>query len=77
MSEDVLAAGQDLESLGLSPREAQVVHLPTTGLSNAVIAQRLQLSLGTVRKHLDNVYNKLGVHGRGPLTAFVLNITGR
>jgi DNA-binding NarL/FixJ family response regulator len=49
----------------------------TTGVANAVIAERLGLAPGTVRKHLDNVYGKLGVHGRGPLIAFVLNISGR
>jgi hypothetical protein len=49
VSEDVLAAGQDLELLGLSPREGQVVHLLIAGLSNAVIAERLRLAPGTVR----------------------------
>jgi DNA-binding NarL/FixJ family response regulator len=76
------AAWQDapvgcLEPLGLSQREAQVVHLVTAGLPNSVIAEQLHLSTGRVRKHLDNVYNKLGVRGRSPLTAFVLNIGGR
>jgi DNA-binding CsgD family transcriptional regulator len=66
-----------LETLGLSRREAQVVHLVTTGMPNEMIAEELHLAPGTVRKHLDNVYNKLGVRGRGALTAFVLDIAGR
>jgi DNA-binding CsgD family transcriptional regulator len=65
-----------LEALGLSGREAEVVHLVTTGMSNVMIAEELHLAPGTVRKHLDNVYNKLGVRGRGALTAFVLDIAG-
>jgi DNA-binding NarL/FixJ family response regulator len=46
-------------------------------MPNVMIAEELHLSPGTVRKHLDNVYNKLGVRGRGALTAFVLDIAGR
>jgi DNA-binding CsgD family transcriptional regulator len=65
-----------LEALGLSGREAEVVHLMTTGMSTVMIADELHLAPGTVRKHLDNVYNKLGVRGRGALTAFVLDIAG-
>jgi ATP/maltotriose-dependent transcriptional regulator MalT len=35
------------------------------------------MSAATVKKHLDNIYGKLGVRGRGPLTAFVLDIAQR
>jgi DNA-binding CsgD family transcriptional regulator len=68
-------SGRTFESLGLSPREAEIVQWVTVGESNAAIAARLHLSPGTVKKHLDNVYGKLGVRGRGALTAFVLDIT--
>ena len=63
------------EALGLSAREAEIVRWVTVGDSNAAIADRLHVSTGTIKKHLDNVYAKLGVSGRGPLTAFVLDIT--
>lgn len=65
---------QRLESLALTAREAEIVRLVTLGEPNASIARKLNISPGTVKKHLDNVYEKLGVHGRGPLTAFVLDI---
>lgn len=71
------AERRSFESLGLSAREAEIVRLVTTGESNGAIASRLHVAPGTVKKHLDNVYNKLGVRGRGPLTAFVLDLAGR
>jgi DNA-binding CsgD family transcriptional regulator len=71
------AQRRSYESLGLSTREAEIVRLVTAGESNSSIAGRLFVSPGTVKKHLDNVYNKLGVRGRGPLTAFLLDITSR
>lgn len=64
-----------LESLLLTPREAEIVHLVTLGEPNSSIARALGISPGTVKKHLDNVYKKIGVGGRGPLTAFVLDVT--
>ncbi len=48
----------------LTPRERELLELVADGKSNAEIAERLWISLGTVRKHLDNVYAKLGVHSR-------------
>ena len=67
--------GRSFEALGLSAREAEIVRWVTVGDSNAAIAARLHVSAGTVKKHLDHVYAKLGVRGRGALTAFVLDIT--
>jgi DNA-binding CsgD family transcriptional regulator len=49
---------------GLTPRETEVVHLLRAGLTNQEIAERLVISTGTVRTHLENVFAKLGVHTR-------------
>ena len=65
------------ETLGLTSREAEVVRGVVDGKSNAAIGEELHLSAGTVKKHLDNIYTKLGVRGRGALTAFVLNVSQR
>ena len=74
---DAPSAGpSDLEALGLTAREADVVQLVMAGVANKDIALRLGMATGTVRKHLDNVYAKLGVHGRGALTAFIYDIGG-
>jgi DNA-binding NarL/FixJ family response regulator len=67
----------DFESLGLTVREAEVVQSVVSGKTNAAIGESLQMSSATVKKHLDNIYTKLGVRGRGPLTAFVLDISQR
>jgi len=66
-----------LHALGLTPREAEIVDYVTKGESNAAIGGALHVSPATVKKHLDNIYTKLGVHGRGRLTAFVLDVLER
>jgi LuxR family maltose regulon positive regulatory protein len=48
----------------LTPREAEVLRLVCDGLSNRAIAQRLVVSLSTVKKHTGNIYGKLGVNSR-------------
>ena len=48
----------------LTKREAEVVGLVAEGLTNGEIAARLFLSPTTVRTHLENVFEKLGVHTR-------------
>lgn len=48
----------------LTPREHEVLGLVAEGLTNAEIASRLWISAGTVRRHLENAYAKLGVHTR-------------
>ena len=48
----------------LSPRELEVLHLVADGLSNGEIAARLTVTVGTVKKHLNNVFGKLQVTSR-------------
>jgi len=48
----------------LSDRELEVLHLLAEGLSNKEIAQRLYISLPTVKSHTRSIYGKLGVHSR-------------
>jgi DNA-binding NarL/FixJ family response regulator len=48
----------------LTPSERKILELLSTGLANKEIAERLGLSTGTVRWHLENIYGKLHVHSR-------------
>ncbi|CAA9281548.1 MAG: Transcriptional activator of maltose regulon, MalT [uncultured Corynebacteriales bacterium] len=48
----------------LTPRERQILRLLGAGLSNTEIAARLFVSTGTVKKHLYNLFGKLGVKTR-------------
>ena len=49
----------------LSGRELEIVLLAARGLSNGQIAATLHLSEATVKRHLANVYEKMGVSSRG------------
>jgi DNA-binding CsgD family transcriptional regulator len=48
----------------LTAREREVVELVAEGMTNAEVARVLWLAPGTVRKHLENAYEKLEVHTR-------------
>ncbi|MEQ9210919.1 MAG: LuxR C-terminal-related transcriptional regulator, partial [Pseudomonadales bacterium] len=56
---------QALHSLGLSEREAQVLTLLCEGHSNSELANKLHVSVNTVKSHLKSIYEKLGVSQRG------------
>jgi DNA-binding CsgD family transcriptional regulator len=60
-----------LEALRLTRREAEVARLAIEGGTNPEISARLRIAPGTVKKHLDNIYAKLGVRGRLELAALV------
>ncbi len=46
------------------PRQTDLLHLVAAGHTNAQIARRLGLSEGTVRPHLENIYERLQVSSR-------------
>lgn len=48
----------------LSERELEILQLIAAGQSNEEIAQTLVIALGTVKKHINNIYGKLDVHSR-------------
>jgi DNA-binding NarL/FixJ family response regulator len=54
----------------LSAREAEVLRLVATGLTNAEVAKELFLSSRTVDWHLSSIYRKLGFHSRTEAARF-------
>jgi DNA-binding NarL/FixJ family response regulator len=67
-----------LERLGeepvgaLSERETEVLVLVARGLSNLQVATELNLSEATVKRHLANVYQKIGVRSRSEAVRMAL-----
>jgi len=64
------ARGEDPVFQTLTPREREVLALLSEGLGNADIAERLSLSEKTVRNHLSNLFDKLGVWTRAQAIVF-------
>lgn len=48
----------------LTPREQQILDRIAAGHSNKMIARELDLSLHTIKRHVANILNKLGVNSR-------------
>jgi pimeloyl-ACP methyl ester carboxylesterase/DNA-binding CsgD family transcriptional regulator len=54
----------------LSQRELEVLRLLATGKSNQEIADELVISVNTARRHVSNVFDKIGVANRAQATAY-------
>jgi two-component system nitrate/nitrite response regulator NarL len=61
----------------LTMRERQVAALLEDGLSNKEIARRLSIELPTVKNHVHNILDKLGVNRRGEAVARLRDEAGR
>lgn len=70
IEKEVVVAGQspinenELQKLNLSTREYEVLQLLAQGYSNAEIAERLFLSLSTIKTHVSNLFVKMDVKSR-------------
>jgi DNA-binding CsgD family transcriptional regulator len=71
--EGSLLLEEQREAPRLTERESEILDLVAVGKTNAEIAEALWIAPGTVRKHLENVYEKLEVHSR---TAAVAKLRG-
>jgi DNA-binding CsgD family transcriptional regulator len=71
VADDALLLEEQLLLPRLTAREREILDLVAKGRTNAEISERLWVSPGTVKKHLDNIYAKLGVHTRSAAAAVV------
>jgi DNA-binding CsgD family transcriptional regulator len=56
----------------LSRREREVLQLAGQGYSNAEIARALFISVATVRKHMEHIFDRIGVRTRSAAAALAL-----
>lgn len=59
------------DSVRLTPRERDVIQLIADGMSNKAIAKELHLSTHTIKSHLRNIMEKLTLHSRLEIAAYV------
>ena len=64
LSEQRAVSAASLAPLGLTQRQAEVLALLANGATVELIARELYITVATVRKHLEHVYLRLGVHTR-------------
>lgn len=69
------AAGKPAQQkgFGLTPRELEIIAAVVAGYANKEIAQKLSISEDTVKHHLTNIFDKLGVSTRLELALFAVN----
>jgi DNA-binding CsgD family transcriptional regulator len=66
------------QELGLSPRQAQIIHLMLQGKGDKQVAQELGISVATVRTHMRRLFDKFDLSDRLELTLLVLaSLRGR
>jgi two-component system, NarL family, nitrate/nitrite response regulator NarL len=61
------------KEFGLTPRERDIVGMVVAGYSNPDIARKCSISEQTVKHHVSNVFDKLGVDNRVELALFAVN----
>jgi two-component system, NarL family, nitrate/nitrite response regulator NarL len=61
------------KTFGLTPREKEVINTIVSGYTNKDIAQKFSISEQTVKHHLTNIFDKLGVSSRLELALFAVN----
>ena len=71
----VQSSGEEAKQkkFGLTPRELEIVSAVVAGYSNKEIAEYFKISEDTVKHHLSNIFDKLGVSTRLELALFAVN----
>jgi DNA-binding CsgD family transcriptional regulator len=61
-----------VQELGLTERQSELAVLVAQGMSNAEVGERLGIAPATVKKHLEQVYHRLGVSNRTQLAVLLM-----
>ena len=56
----------------LTPRECEIVRYVASGMRNIEVGERLSITESTVKTHLNNIFQKLGVRDRLELTHYAI-----
>ena len=64
-------------SYDLSEREFQIMELVSIGKFNKEIADELNIQSATITKHIQHIFQKMGVQNRTEATLKFLEMTGR
>lgn len=59
-------------TFGLTPRELEIITTVAAGCTNSEMAEKLSISVKTVKHHLTNIFDKLGVANRLELALFAV-----
>ncbi len=65
--------GESARPYNLTPRELEIVSAIVNGYTNRDIAEELKIAEQTVKHHLSNIFDKLGVSNRLELALFAVN----
>lgn len=65
-------SGPSVEAERLTTRETEIVRYVAVGLRNAEVAEKLSITKGTVKIHLNNIFQKLNVRDRVELTLYAI-----
>ena len=61
------------QKFGLTPQELDIVSTVVEGYSNKEIAEYLKIGVDTVKRHLINIFDKVGVSSKLELALFAVN----
>src|SRR5262249_54283771 len=73
LDRSLLKKREKIESYGLTPRELQILPAIVEGCTNKDIAERFSITEDTVKRHLTNIFDKLGVSSRLELGMFAIH----
>jgi DNA-binding NarL/FixJ family response regulator len=71
---EITATVREQETVALTRRERDIVRHVALGLRNAEVAEKLHVTKGTVKTHLNNIFQKLGLRDRVELALYAVRM---